>query len=86
MPSLYNSTLSSTPDGEEYQYWSSFYEKPFCCGSRMQVYKGKLNGKGPRAGDFSVTKVRVDLLFDAKNWKKMFKEIFFSCMSILYPN
>ena len=57
MPSLCNSTLSSSPDKDECHYWSSFSEKPFSCGERLQVYKGKLNGKGPRGGDFSVVKV-----------------------------
>lgn len=60
MPSLCNSTLSSSPDSDDYQYWSSFCEKPFCCGDRLQVYKGKLNGKGPRGGDFSVVKIFLD--------------------------
>lgn len=57
MPSLSNSTLSSCPDRDEFQYWSSFYEKPFSSGDRLQIYKGKLNGRGPRGGDFSVVKV-----------------------------
>lgn len=60
MPSLYNSTLSSSPDQDECQYWSSFSEKPLRCGDRLQVYKGKLNGKGPRGGDFSAVKVFAD--------------------------
>ncbi|KAK7115114.1 uncharacterized protein [Littorina saxatilis] len=57
MPSLCNTTLSSSADRDDFQYWSSFCEKPFSCGDRLQVYKGKLNGKGPRGGDFSVVKV-----------------------------
>ncbi|XP_076470737.1 uncharacterized protein LOC143300731 [Babylonia areolata] len=60
MPSLCNSTLSSSPDMHEFKYWSSFSEKPFCCGDRLQVYKGKLNGRGPRGGDFSAVKVFAD--------------------------
>jgi hypothetical protein len=63
MPSLCNSTLCSCPDQDEFQYWSSFCEKPFISGDRMQIYKGKLNGKGPRAGDYSVVKVRSVVLF-----------------------
>ena len=64
MPSLCNSTLSSSPDKDECHYWSSFSEKPFSCGDRLQVYKGKLNGKGPRGGDFSVVKVCVFVAVD----------------------
>lgn len=61
MPSFCNSTLSSSPDRDECMYWSSFSERPFACGDRMQVYKGKLNGKGPRGGDFSVVKVTINV-------------------------
>nr|KAG5707866.1 hypothetical protein BaRGS_031597 [Batillaria attramentaria] len=74
MPSLCNSTLSSSPDSSEYQYWSSFCEKPFCCGDRMQIYKGKLNGKGPRGGDFSAVKIFLDRPgTEDRCWKELHK-------------
>ncbi|CAE1163088.1 unnamed protein product [Acanthosepion pharaonis] len=52
-----NRTLWTTADEDGYPYWVEFEDRPFAKGNSKFMYKGRLNGKGPRSGDYCTLKV-----------------------------
>ena len=52
-----NRTLWTTSDEDGYSYWVEFEDRSFTKGNSKFMYKGRLNGKGPRLGDYCTLKV-----------------------------
>nr|KAG5712616.1 hypothetical protein BaRGS_029671 [Batillaria attramentaria] len=66
-----NTTLLSTTDPWGHAYSASFELYPFHEGRDRAVYKGILNGGGPRRGEFCVVKARLDVDGEKRDWHVM---------------
>ncbi|XP_076449221.1 uncharacterized protein LOC143285703 [Babylonia areolata] len=64
-----NTTLPSTPDPRGWRYSASFELYPFHEGKDRAVYKGLLNGQGPKRGWFCVVKAGLDGAGTCDDWR-----------------
>ncbi|ESO85059.1 hypothetical protein LOTGIDRAFT_168080 [Lottia gigantea] len=70
MPSISHTTVNSYPGRRGHSYWISFDFNRKYCGKRLNGYKGKFNGPGPRQGEFAFVKI-PKILDESEKWCDM---------------
>ncbi|XP_036370910.1 uncharacterized protein LOC115225996 [Octopus sinensis] len=65
-----NRTLLSTTDQSNHRYWAEFEYKPVKEGSSMYVFKGRLNGDGPRSGEYCAVKMFRKFVAEPSDWNQ----------------
>ncbi|KAL8570108.1 hypothetical protein ACOMHN_033787 [Nucella lapillus] len=64
-----NTTLPASSDPCGWRYSASFELYPFHEGKDRAVYKGILNGQGPKRGRFCVVKAKLDVTAKRHDWR-----------------